>query len=132
MILKRVGNLLIKNLQTKKLIHRKIVKANTENVPIKIIGLRPYRSANFPQKIDVKALPIMNDDPNKSYIETSRIFQNCVQATTKSLRQIIKPIVTNKTSIETNIFFLFCYMKVSDLPQHICAPLVILNSNQSN
>lgn len=63
--------------------NRKIVKANTENVPIRIIGLRPYRSANFPQKIDVKALPIMNDDPNKSYIETSRIFQDLYSSNNK-------------------------------------------------
>lgn len=37
---------------------------DTEDTPINIIGFRPYRSANHPQKNDVNALPIINEDPN--------------------------------------------------------------------
>lgn len=66
-----------------------MVKANTVNVPMRIIGLRPYLSANFPQKIDVRALPIMNDDAKKKkkiINETSMLIQDLVikKATTNS------------------------------------------------
>lgn len=40
-----------------------VLKMNTENVPISIIGFLPYLSASTPQNREVKALPIMNEEP---------------------------------------------------------------------
>lgn len=36
-----------------------------------MIGLRPYRSASFPQRIDVRALPIMNDDAKNNEVSNT-------------------------------------------------------------
>ena len=38
-------------------------RTNTESVPINMMGLRPYLSAAIPQRIDVKALPTINEEP---------------------------------------------------------------------
>ena len=39
---------------------------NTVNVPKIITGLRPYRSAIIPQRIEVKDLPNINADPSRN------------------------------------------------------------------
>lgn len=44
---------------------KSIKTANTENIPINTIGFRPYRSAKTPQKMDVRALPAMKEDPRE-------------------------------------------------------------------
>uniref|UniRef100_A0A7C9A5D3 Uncharacterized protein n=1 Tax=Opuntia streptacantha TaxID=393608 RepID=A0A7C9A5D3_OPUST len=42
---------------------KRVLKINTESVPINMMGLRPYLSAAIPQRIDVKALPTINEEP---------------------------------------------------------------------
>lgn len=56
------------------LLQLKHINAYTENVPISIIGFLPYLSATTPQKREVKALPIMNEEPTKIYQSYQTIF----------------------------------------------------------
>lgn len=55
----------------------------TEKILITITGFLPWRSATTPQNIEVKALPIINDDPsirNRSIFQkiSSQIFNSSV------------------------------------------------------